>query len=572
MAFPNVSIEEIIDGPRPVRNVSLNRVVAVGPAYKGAYKKVTLVDGDDTLEARVGRTLDAGSIGLQCALDEGASDLGLMRVMGAARVASAYFDISGAGTVAGNVKLTLTEGADVWEFTTALTVGEAAGSIAAELIALLAADATVPVVGILDPLVADRIVLKAKVAGLAANDIAYEVEMIDAADGLTLGSAAGNLQGGLNGPAKAGAVIDDIRLECLYEGIYGNTIKYKFVPGTVAGTVVLSLEDGDGKKESFVLQVTADNLINGNELAVLRGSAMVRGYFEGVSISAPNVPSSGTAFLTNGSDGSPITDDDYIAGLLALSKVQANIVFVPGKANASIRGALIAHAENATILDGLRIAVINAPRGMTVEGAASAAQGVDSKHAVMVAGWCTYASQPRLAAKSVSPDGFYAGHLAATAQHVSPAARSSSRFFSTIVEVDTESSVQAFNAYTDGRLEAIILDPAANAFHCLNGRTLANDAAHYYVCIRRVSNQIQTDIFFASQPYKSEPKSSSLLGNVSALVNGYLSGKTNIGVIKGGSVSGAQSTATGIRIDFRFFPVYPADSIEYGMHRLAVDV
>jgi phage tail sheath protein FI len=209
---------------------------------------------------------------------------------------------------------------------------------------------------------------------------------------------------------------------------------------------------------------------------------------------------------------------------------------------------------------------------MTVEGAATAAQGVDSKHAVMVAGWCTYASQPRLAAKSVSPDGFYAGHLAATAAHVSPAARSSSRFFSTVVEVDTESSVQAFNAYTDGRLEAIILDPAANAFHCLNGRTLANDPAHYYVCIRRMSNQIQTDIFFASQPYKSEPKSASLLGNVSIMVNSYLTGLANTNKIKGGAVTGAQSTASGIRIDFRFFPLYPADSIEYGMHRLAVDV
>jgi len=570
MAFPNVSIEEIIDGPRPVRNRSLNRVVAVGPAYKGLYKQIVLVSDDDTLAARVGRTLDVGSVGLQCALDEGASDLGLVRVMGAARVASAYFDISGTGTVAGNVKLTLTDGVDTWEYTTALTVGEAAASIEAELIALIGDDATAPVVGLLDPLVSGRVVLKAKVAGLAANDIAYEVELLDSADGLTLGAASGNLQGGLDGPAKAEALVGDLRLECLYEGIYGNTVKYKFVPGTVAGTVVLSLEDGDAVKESFTLQFTADNLINGNELAALRGSAMVRGFFEG-DLAAPVLPT-GTAFMAGGSDGSPITDDDYIEGLLALGKVQANIVFVPGKANAAIRGALIAHAENASILDGLRIAVINAPRGMTVAGAATAAQGVDSKHAVMVAGWCTYASQPRLASKSVSPDGFYAGHLAATAAHVSPAARSSSRFFSTIIDVDTESSVQAFNAYTDGRLEAIILDPAANAFHCLNGRTLANDPAHYYVCIRRMSNQIQTDIFFASQPYKSEPKTDSLLGNVSGMVNSYLSGLSNTGRIKGGSVSGSQATATGIRIDFRFFPIYPADSIEYGMHRLAVDI
>jgi len=570
MAFPNVSIEEIIDGPRPVRNRSLNRVVAVGPAYKGLYKQIVLLSDDDTLAARVGRTLDAGSVGLQCALDEGASDLGLMRVMGAARVASAYFDISGTGSAAGNVKLTLTDGVDTWEYTTALTVGEAAASIEAELIALIGDDSTAPVVGLLDPLVAGRVILKAKVAGLAANDLAYEVELIDSAAGLVLGSASGNLQGGLDGPAKAEALVGDLRLQCLYEGIYGNTIKYKFVPGTVAGTVVLSLEDGDAVKESFTLQLTADNLINGNELAVLRGSAMVRGFFEG-DIAAPVLPS-GTAFMAGGSDGSPILDDDYIEGLLALAKVQANIVFVPGKANASIRGALIAHAENASILDGLRIAVINAPRGMTVAGAATAAQGVDSKHAVMVAGWCTYASQPRLAAKSVSPDGFYAGHLAGTTQHVSPAARSSSRFFSTIIEVDTESSVQAFNAYTDGRLEAIILDPAANAFHCLNGRTLANDPAHYYVCIRRMSNQIQTDIFFASQPYKSEPKTDSLLGNVGGMVNAYLIGLANTGRIKGGGVSSSQATATGIRIDFRFFPVYPADSIEYGMHRLAVDI
>jgi hypothetical protein len=303
MAFPNVSIEEIIDGPRPVRSASLNRVVAVGPAYKGLFNKIVLVSDDDTLEARVGRTLDAGSVGLQCALDEGASDLGLVRVMGAARVASAYFDISGAGTVAGNVKLTLTDGVDTWEYTTALTVGEAAASIEAELIALIGDDASAPVVGLLDPLVAGRVILKAKVAGLAANDIAYEVEMIDSADGLTLGSASGNLQGGLDGPAKAEALVGDVRLQCIYEGIYGNTVKYKFVPGTVAGTVVLSLEDGDGRKESFTLQLTADNLVNDNELAILRGSAMVRGFFEG-DLAAPALPS-GTAFLAGGSDVRP---------------------------------------------------------------------------------------------------------------------------------------------------------------------------------------------------------------------------------------------------------------------------
>jgi phage tail sheath protein FI len=155
---------------------------------------------------------------------------------------------------------------------------------------------------------------------------------------------------------------------------------------------------------------------------------------------------------------------------------------------------------------------------------------------------------------------------------VSPAARSSSPYFSSIIAVDTENTDVAFEAYTTGRLEAIVLDPATGGLHCLNGRTLSSSSAHYYVSVRRMANQIKTDIWFASQPLKSEPNNGTIIASLKNMVSSYLDNKAAIGHIKSATILSAVATGTTIRIDFQWYPIYPADQIDYGMHRLAVAV
>ena len=258
----------------------------------------------------------------------------------------------------------------------------------------------------------------------------------------------------------------------------------------------------------------------------------------------------------------------------------ARVIFAPGQLSSAIRAQLITQAHKSTILGGLRVAILNAPKLLDIATAEAGTYttGFDSGSAdfggsaVMVAGWATYSGQPQLGELSVSPDGFYAGHLASTPIYVSPAARSSSPYFRSIVAVDTDRTDVAFDAYTTGRLEAIILDPATGGYHCLNGRTLASDSAHYYVSIRRMANQIKTDLWFATQPLKSEPKTDGLLSSISNMVNAYLTSKTNIGQIKAGAITSVMKTSNGICLDFQWYSVYPADQIDYGMHRNAADI
>jgi phage tail sheath protein FI len=121
-------------------------------------------------------------------------------------------------------------------------------------------------------------------------------------------------------------------------------------------------------------------------------------------------------------------------------------------------------------------------------------------------------------------------------------------------------------------LEAIVLDPASNSYHCLNGRTLSSDAAEYYMCIRRMANKIKTAVFFASQVLKSAPKTGGLITNISSMVQKLLDGLAAVSEIKSGNIISGKTTATGTRVDWQWYPVYPADSIDYGMHRLGTDV
>lgn len=582
MAYPKVTITEHIEGPRPVRSRSLARVAGVGTSKKGSYNKFILMMADEEIDSKIGRTLDTGSVGMQCASDEGAStDMGFVRVMGAARKASKTFNLAGTATGVDTATLTIVDGDSVaYTFTSAVTAGSTAAQIVSELANKVNSnsdsDTATELVCPVNATVVDgtTMLLEADAAGAAGNAIQFSLAILEA-NGLTLTGASNtntNLNGGFDGPKAAEKTTGDIKLVAASEGPL--VIDYKWSAGKAAGTYDLELKDDEGNVENYTLSFAAGELVNGNEFAKLRTSAIARAHFVGTDLATAVPPTLEAGSLEGGSVGAPITEDDYLNALRVLAKANVNVIFAPGQVSDNIRAALLAQAENSTILGGLRVAVLNADKGLQVEAAKDAATGYDTAtgSAVMVAGWCTYAGQPRLEELSVSPDGFYAGHLAATPLHVSPSARSSSPYFKTVVAVDTESNETAFEEYTNGRLEAIVLDPSTGGYHCLNGRTLSSDSAMYYMCVRRKANQIKTDIYFASQTLKSEPKSGSLLDAIAGMVNGYLGEQALKGEINEGGLRSIRKTATGVRTDFDWYPVYPADEIDYGMYRQAMDV
>jgi hypothetical protein len=142
------------------------------------------------------------------------------------------------------------------------------------------------------------------------------------------------------------------------------------------------------------------------------------------------------AYLRYGSLGPTLTEKDFLDALEVLRNLPANLIGVaatpdelgrPIETLDSIHYALIQQAETASEEDGLRFAVLAAPKGLTAQQARSyMATQPDSKFGKMVAGWVTYAGQPILGQYAVSPTGFALGHIAVTPFQVSTAARSSS--------------------------------------------------------------------------------------------------------------------------------------------------
>lgn len=587
MTSPRVTIKEYIQGARAPRNRNMVRVAAVGVSTKGEYGKLILINGQDPddLKYQIGEDTEQGSVGLQASLGEGATDVALARVMGAARKAAATLTITGAGIGADTVTVTIGRADPAFNqtYTATVAASETANSVANEIASAINADAACPVVAVVNGSTG-QLVLTAKAAGAAGNDITFAGAETDTATAeFVFAPASGNLANGTDGPTKAYAdktstglaTLNDLKLTAIGHGPYAASYNFQIIPdATVATRVELLLTDASGEleDESYVLDFVKDALINGGEFAVVRRSKMVRATFTG-DITAPLVPTAVAGSLAGGNLGSTISVDDYLDALRILEKSNVNIIFAPYQTSPSIRAAMISQAENATIREGLRVAVLNAGKALDPLAAAdeTAAYNTNTGSATMVAGWCTFALQPTLPELSVSPDGFYAGKLAKDPMHVSPSARSSAAYFTTVTDVDTpKNSTAEQDMLTDGRLEAIIQDPDGG-FHCLNGRTLASDSAHYYMCIRRMANKIKTLLFFASSPLKSEPKDDGLLGSQAGTAEVVLDQLKKAGEIHGGSIIRQYKTANGSRVDYEWLPKYPADEIEYGMYRDALD-
>lgn len=404
--------------------------------------------------------------------------------------------------------------------------------------------------------------------------------------------ASTNMTAGADGPKKSSTVLQDstvlpadlIVLSAAYDGLWGDNIQVTTSPGTVAGKFNLFVLDTETDEEAsfFDLDVTAASLDINNELIALKNSDLVRAVFVGTNNSL--TPSIVTSLnLTGGTEGPAIIDQDYIDALTLLKAKNVNIILAAGQTSNTIRANLLAQAETGDAISGYRFAVLNADKNMDIASLNTVTSPFNTTtgSGVMVAGWCTYAGQTRLARFGASPDGFYAGHVAVTAVQVSPAARSSSPFFANVVEVDTETTSQAFNAYTVARMEAIINDPATGGFHCLNGRTLSSDGAWYWISVRRVYNQIKTDLFRMVQWVKSQPNTVATRNQLAQQLDTYMGILLSRGVIANTKPSQVDSTnnppdrvASGfLRAEVFFTPVFPADHIIIGIRRfLSADV
>jgi len=272
--------------------------------------------------------------------------------------------------------------------------------------------------------------------------------------------------------------------------------------------------------------------------------------------------------LENGYDGPPVQDEDYIRALDTVRNQPVHILVTPGQWYSNVlKSRLLAQAENANELEGLRIVLLNARPGLTPEAAIHETIGFDSDKGVMVAGWSTYSGKQGAPRFGLSPDVLLAGKLSAIPYHVSPAARTTSGPIFGIAEVDTQpyTSRAQLNLYHNARLEAVHIDPATNSFNFLNGRSLSSNQQWDRISFRRTFNVVRMDIAQNLQQYKSDPNTPAVRSRIASAIDAYLGTLKRNGQIS--SFNGAEVTspnpASGLAvIRFGLAPVYAMDYID----------
>jgi hypothetical protein len=468
--------------------------------------------------------------------------------------------------------------------------------------------------------------LNSDLAGDIGNRYSYYFEFQDTVSpGITVtnngSSSATSMQGGQDGPRNAVrdfyslAGVPLLRLVAVSEGGWGNQLRVTIYPLSNS-KFRLYIEDLNSSaynpkldSETYLLDfsdVDASGFINS-----LNTSKFVRGIFlpkfnsptdfdialiaqSPLRLAPPNTNITDTADIRhssyfgpsklvavsfqNGFDGPALTDQDYISGLKDLESQPIHIVLTPGLYDsANIKAALIAHAEKSQEGEGLRIAILNARPNLNPNSAKQETVGFESKRAVMVAGWSTYAGQPNSTRFGLSPDAVYAGKLAATPYYAGPNARRTAGRVFNLTEVDTRlySGTESLQVFTDARLEILAVDPALQANVFINGRTLSSDTAWEKVSIRRTYDVVRQDVNALLQQYKSEPHTELLRRQIASAINAYLQEKMRAGEIANfkstqidNSNNSPESYINGeLNITIAFLPLYSADYINIAIVR-----
>lgn len=234
-----------------------------------------------------------------------------------------------------------------------------------------------------------------------------------------------------------------------------------------------------------------------------------------------------------------------------------------------------AQVERSTAQNGLRIAVFDGPSRMGARQAYALSDQIDSPRVVLLAGYQTYRGQQAAGFNAVPSSGTYAGALVVRPPHISPPSTYGGFLPRGVISVDTNNSPQFLDTLTRGRTEALHYDGSLEAYKFLNGLTTATDTRDRYVSVRRIMDQIVSDLYDYLQWVRSEPNTRSLQKRVAAACDAYLIAKMTedylvrvANTICGPENNTVDDMLRGIlNIRIRVTPVFPADFIRVDLVR-----
>jgi hypothetical protein len=440
-----------------------------------------------------------------------------------------------------------------------------------------------------------------------------------------------SMRGGQNRMSPATRILYDINgnplvlIEAISPGIEGNRIRIS-VSANRPGQFQLTVDDEEGRKfnvpirsESFLLsnytidpqtglypETVESNIIrayfiprlNNNSVAIpermldITPQRVAPISDSVLDVNDPLSPShSGANFLRDlylEGGQTPVSyssinpsPEDIQDALLRLEQEDCITISTPGVAIGdsrydSVISSLILQAQNSTAVNGIRTAIISAPKGVSVARATNLSSAINSDRVVIVSGWSSLVGTAGLGINNTPPDGIYAGLLSTLSPHISPASSSASNTVNGIFSVDTNNNPFILDALTKANIEVLFYDASLRAFKFLNGLNTSRDQTQKIVSVSRMNNKIIEDLTLNLAWVKSRPNDRSLQRNVRDAVDAYF--RTLLReqqifsftptICDASNNSPEDRAQRRLNISIAYTPVYPADYINVSLRQI----
>jgi hypothetical protein len=269
---------------------------------------------------------------------------------------------------------------------------------------------------------------------------------------------------------------------------------------------------------------------------------------------------------------------DYVDAIERLEAVDCVSISAPSVAVSDSRydaviSSLVLQAQNSTTLNGIRTAIIAAPKGLSASRAISISAPFNSNRVVIVSGWSSLVGTAGLGFNNASPEGLYAGILANLPPHISPAAAERGTAINGVFSVDTNTNPTVLDALTRANIEVLFFDAGLGIFKFLNGLNTDRSSTMKIVSVSRMNDKIIEDLNNNLSWVKSRPNDRSLQRNTRDAVDAYFRTLLREQQIFSFSPTICDSSNNSpedrarrrLNITISYTPVYPADFINVSL-------
>ncbi len=363
---------------------------------------------------------------------------------------------------------------------------------------------------------------------------------------------------------KDDANADVVEVKALTPGTWGNTVKVAVVAGSIEETFKLIVISGTKTEEFDNLTLNTVNSISSKYITAAKVEA---------ATTIPKVIAA--TLLSGGNNGATTQDTDYVGSIVAgkrtglklLETIRVAIVLCAQQSSLTINNALITHAANMVVAYGLRIPILNAPKGTNVDDAVALMTSIDSKRGVFAYPWNELSDIP---GDYIASDGFYAGRLATLNSNKSP----SNKPINGIISQDVDLFDTDIKALTLAKISPIALEPN-RGFRIKNGVSISSDPSWNQTNIRRVFDEIEMEVYDATQWVKSEDNTSENRDAVATQIDLILENKKIQGRIYDYKPTVCDDTnntpetiaARILNTRVRVRPIFAADYVDHSVER-----